>query len=256
MNGGAEWARFDATGNFGIGTPTPSQKLDVNGTIRVSGGIYVPNNAPWQVSNAANTAGNVFLYPRFTDDSMYIDGGSGGSSAGVGLYIRVGATGASPSVLTSAKFFSNLTVAFTGYTTNGTLTTTGSSGLLAVSSDRRIKTNIQYITDDATSKIMALKPCRFELIADPSNTQLGFVAQDVETVIPEAVDGKKYDYEWKRDERGNTVLDSNGQLIMTDNPRYRGFSDRPLIAMLVKAVQELSARLSNVEAKLAATTTA
>jgi hypothetical protein len=258
--GNSTWGTANPTCVFGnqrvgINTASPGYTLDVSGAIRVTGGIWAANNAPWHVSNAAGNAANVFLYPRFTDNSMYIDGGSGDSAGGfVGLYLRVGATGAGAGATVAAKFFSNTTVAFTGYTTNGTVTTTGSSGLLAISSDRRIKTNIQYITDDATSKIMALKPCRFELIADPSNTQLGFVAQDVETIIPEAVDGKKYEYEWQRDERGNTVLDSNGQLIMTDKPRYRGFSDRPLIAMLVKAVQELSARLSNVEARLAAAT--
>ena len=224
--------------------------------LTVTGGLYVPVNAPWVVSNNAGTASNSFLYPRFTDDAMYIDAGTGNTAgSNVGLYIRVGSTGPTPTVNTSARFYSNLTIGFSGYTANGTLTTTGGTGLLAVTSDKRVKTNIQYITDDATSKIMALKPCRFELIADPSNTQLGFIAQDVETVIPEAIDGKKYEYEWQRDGRGNTVVDSNGQMIMTDKPRYRGFSDRPLIAMLVKAFQELSARLSNVEAKLAAATT-
>jgi hypothetical protein len=142
-------------------------------------------------------------------------------------------------------------IKISAYTTNGAVSTTLTNGTLSVSSDRRIKTNIHYMGDeDATSKILALKPARFELVADPSNTQLGFIAQDVETVIPEAVDGKKYEYEWKRDESGNPVVDSNGQLIMTDTPRYRGFSDRPVLATLVKAFQELSARLSNVEARL------
>ena len=37
----AEWARFDAVGNLGIGTPTPGQKLDVNGNSQVSGSSYV-----------------------------------------------------------------------------------------------------------------------------------------------------------------------------------------------------------------------
>ena len=138
--------------------------------------------------------------------------------------------------------------------TNGTVVTTGGTGTLGISSDRRLKTNIQYVEDNATSALMALKPARYTWASDPSNVQMGFIAQDVETVIPEAVDGKKYEYEWKVDEDKNPVLDSNGQLIMTDKPRYRGFSDRPLIAMLVKAFQELSARLSNVEAQLAAAT--
>jgi sugar lactone lactonase YvrE len=146
----------------------------------------------------------------------------------------------------------NQTVKISGYTTNGTVTTTSTNGTLSVTSDKRLKTNIQYVQEIATSKIEALKPARFEWKADLSNVQLGFVAQDVESVIPEAVDGKKYEYEWSKDSNGNPILDSNGQLVMTDIPRYRGFSDRPILATLVKAFQELSARLSNVEARLAA----
>jgi len=156
-------------------------------------------------------------------------------------------------VLGQALFLdSNQTIRISGYTTNGTVTTTSSTGLLAISSDIRLKTNIQYVQEIATSKIEALKPARFEWKADLSNVQLGFIAQDVESVIPEAVDGKKYEYEWSKDSNGNPILDSNGQLVMTDIPRYRGFSDRPILATLVKAFQELSARLSNVEARLAA----
>ena len=139
-------------------------------------------------------------------------------------------------------------VYLSGYTTNGTVTTINSSGQISVSSDRRLKTNIQYVQDTATPAIMALKPARYAWLSDPSNVEMGFIAQDVETVIPEAVDGKKYDYEWKKDEYGKSVLDENGNLIMTDTPRYRGFTDRPVIAMLVKAFQELTTRLSNSEA--------
>jgi hypothetical protein len=151
------------------------------------------------------------------------------------------------------------TIYFSNYTA-GTLSITGSYGEVSVSSDRRLKSNIEYVQDNATSVIMALKPARYTWLSDPSNVQIGFIAQDVETVIPEAVDGKKYDYQWKKDIDGKPVVDENGQLVLTDEPRYRGLSDRPVIAMLVKAFQEmtdtvntLSARLSNVEAQLART---
>jgi len=144
--------------------------------------------------------------------------------------------------------------------TAGTLSITGSGGQVSSSSDKRLKTNIEYVQDNATSAIMALKPARYMWLSDPSNVQMGFIAQDVETVIPEAVDGKKYEYEWKLDNNGKPVVDSQGNLVLTDKPRYRGFSDRPVLAMLVKAFQEmtetintLSARLSNVEAQLART---
>ena len=39
MNAGAEWARFDATGKFGINISNPSYTLDVAGTIRTTAGL-------------------------------------------------------------------------------------------------------------------------------------------------------------------------------------------------------------------------
>lgn len=69
-----------------------------------------------------------------------------------------------------------------------------------------------------------------------------YYAQDVETAIPEAIDGKKYEYEFIRDgasqgvdgtirvdEEGNPVLDY-------DRPRYRGLNQCAILSVLVSAV--------------------
>ena len=40
-NATTEWGRFDGSGNLGIGTASPGQKLDVNGNANVSGSTYV-----------------------------------------------------------------------------------------------------------------------------------------------------------------------------------------------------------------------
>lgn len=39
--GGSERARIDSSGNVGIGTASPSAKLDIVGDIKVSGGVYL-----------------------------------------------------------------------------------------------------------------------------------------------------------------------------------------------------------------------
>ena len=54
-------------------------------------------------------------------------------------------------------------------------------------SDRRLKENIQVIPN-ALDKVMALEGVSFEWIADESNDKnLGFIAQDIESVLPEVV---------------------------------------------------------------------
>ena len=74
------------------------------------------------------------------------------------------------------------------------VTNTGAGYLAAASwtygSDRRLKENITYLQDnvapDSLTKIMQLKPAKFDYITGAKDN-LGFIAQDVQAVIPEAV---------------------------------------------------------------------
>jgi hypothetical protein len=130
--------------------------------------------------------------------------------------------------------------ALSGYG-NGTLSIT--SGRVYNSSDGRMKSNINYITDASTPKIMGLKPATFSFTTDPNNTlKMGFIAQDLEQYIPIAVDAKKYQYMWKTKmaESGETVpdLDENGNYQYTDEIRPRSVDNMAILATLVKAFQE------------------
>jgi hypothetical protein len=144
-------------------------------------------------------------------------------------------------------------ISFLGYTSTGTLSV-GANGILSASSDGRIKSNIAYLFSNATSSIMSLKPATFTLNNDPTTLRRGFIAQDVEKVIPEAVDGKKHEYEWETvvgpDGSRVPVLDGNGNLKYTDQIRPRGLDDRALIATLVKALQEQITKTESLESRL------
>ena len=87
-----------------------------------------------------------------------------------------------------------------------------------VTSDRRVKENISYITSNTLSFINELKPCSYGFIGDNNDkTRRGFIAQDVlETSIPNLVlgDGEK--------EGGTYGLDYDG-----------------ILALAVKSIQEL-----------------
>ena len=111
-------------------------------------------------------------------------------------------------------------------------------GNITTSSDRRIKHNIQPLST-TTDKILALKPVEFNwkntgIFKDDGISHWGFIADEVQTVIPNAVEGEP------------DRLDVNGQI----QPQL--LSDRPIIAALVKALQETINRIDSLETRLIA----
>ena len=77
-----------------------------------------------------------------------------------------------------------------GTTLVGSIVTTTSSTAYNTSSDYRLKENVDY-TWDATTRLKQLKPARFNFIADSDTTVDGFIAHEVQSVVPEAVTGEK-----------------------------------------------------------------
>jgi hypothetical protein len=142
-----------------------------------------------------------------------------------------------------------------GYTTAGTLQNTATGQVISVS-DIRVKSNIIYLpTSGSTDTIMGLKPVSFDLQFDPYKRYTGFIADEVQLVMPGCVDGKKHKFEYetdnevdangniikrgykpKVDANGNVIYkkDENGQLI----PRHLGMDYNEITSRLVLAFQE------------------
>ena len=95
----------------------------------------------------------------------------------------------------------------------------------AAQSDIRTKKNIKQITP-ALDKICQLNPVTFDYKSDKSDasTRVGFIAQEVNTVIPQAV-----------------ILDPNDNMYSIMNTE--------LIPFLVKAIQELRAEVAALKSK-------
>ena len=110
----------------------------------------------------------------------------------------------------------------------GSIRTSGSNTSFETSSDYRLKENVSY-DFDATTRLKQLKPARFNFIADADTTVDGFIAHEVQSIIPEAISGTK------------DAVDKDG------NPDYQGIDQSKLVPLLVKTIQELEARITALE---------
>jgi hypothetical protein len=236
-------------------TTNSNLTLSANGTGLVTTG----NSAFWVNSTVTGV-----------DSAVMINGPSTGNSRYVGCYqngtykLSFGLAASSHFFVydgvNSKDLFKALTsgfIQFPQYTTDGTLTVSGGAGLVVRTSDRRLKKNeAPLVPSESLQKLMTLQPKRYSWKADTDRARIGFIAQDVEQVIPEAVDGKKFEYEFVRDgasegvegtvrtdEEGNPVLDQ-------DRPRYRGLDQCAILSVVVSAMQALVQRNIELENRI------
>ena len=120
----------------------------------------------------------------------------------------------------------------------GSISQTGTtSSQFTGTSDYRVKENIKY-DFDGTSKIKQIKPCVFNFIADGvDSTQEGFIAHELQEIVPIAVVGKKDEMETYTDDDGKEQT----------RPRLQGVDNGKIVPLLVKTIQELEARITALE---------
>jgi hypothetical protein len=139
----------------------------------------------------------------------------------------------------SAAFYQPLTASYTSlYFLNpngtvGTIATSGSSTSYNTSSDYRLKENVSPVTDGIT-RLQQLKPSRFNFIADPGKTVDGFIAHEVQAVVPEAITGEK------------DAVDDDGNL------QYQGIDQSKLVPLLTAALQEAIGEIESLKARVTA----
>ena len=139
-----------------------------------------------------------------------------------------------------------------GGATVGTISTTNSNTTYATSSDYRLKENVVAMTG-ATERLKQLNPSRFNFIADADTTVDGFLAHEVQDVVPEAITGTKDAMRDEEYEVTPAVLDDDGNVtteaVMGTRsvPDYQGIDQSKLVPLLVATIQELEARLTALE---------
>jgi hypothetical protein len=232
------------TASVGIGTAAPIAPLSVvNGTtLTTSTGTAAMmtmfqsngNNNMVSFTHRRHTAGstwtgtNVRLQRTIDTTAMgFIDFGIDGLSSNMGLGFGTGST--TRMVLTASSYvgIANTTPSYPLQI--GTSTADGSGAFLSAAgvwtnaSDRRIKENIEPLTY-GTETLMKLKPVRYDM-KRTHEKQIGFIAQDVGEVVPE--------------------------VVSVDDHGWYGLSYGNLLAVSVKAQQEMKAVNDNQEARLA-----
>ena len=181
-----------------------------------------------------------------TDDDVYVKDGSlnfdsvnnGNSTGWISLYGHLGSTSQFRDVkIGHGKGGGYCTFDGSAETITGDFNDT---------SDERLKKDIVSIGDEGLTKIKQLRPVSFKWRNTDRNSY-GFIAQEVETILPHAVE--------------TTITDDADFAIEDANAKARGavavqdlkaLNTNSLVAYLAKAVQELSAEVDTLKTKVAA----
>lgn len=260
-NGGSltERMRIDSSGNVGIGTSSPDSKLTLAG---YTGGVY---NTAFNYQSQYNfivcgTSGYTMFRKSDGTESMRIDSsgklvmasttdgligsiqaGITANTASTNAVIIAAATGNGPYPLGARGESTNQgLVGFfnSSNTVIGSVTKSGNNVAYNTSSDYRLKENITPMTG-ALDKIALLKPVTYTWKSDGSNGQ-GFIAHELQAIVPDAVTGEKDAVETYTDEEGNEQTRIKPQGIDTSF----------LVATLTAAIQELKAKVEALEAQI------
>jgi len=121
----------------------------------------------------------------------------------------------------------------TSAATVGSISITSTATAYNTSSDYRLKENIVPVIDGII-RLQQLKPSRFNFLTDPSKVVDGFIAHEVQSVVPEAVTGTK------------------DEISPDGTPKYQGIDQSKLVPLLTAALQEAVAKIESLEARLTA----
>lgn len=198
-----EWIAMvidDDTGNVGIGETNPVDPLHVVANVG-GNNVYLEENTGgefWQMG--IDNYGDLNFKDGGTDRVTFRDGGN----VGIGY--------ADPSSYKLQVY--------------GTAYAVGAAGAL---SDRRHKKNINDLSLDALRVVKELRPVTFAWKEPQDNgmegTQFGFIAQEVEEVLPETV------------------------LTQGNDEQTKGLKYSALIPVLTKAIQQLEAKNEELKAR-------
>jgi hypothetical protein len=245
--GSGERLCIDASGNVGIGTGSPADKLVVNkgsaGTIATfTDGVnsnFVIETASL-ITTVGNTGGSTALaFKSANAERMRIDA-SGNLLVGTTTVhgqitsLSDGTKFQYASYNTDTSGVSQISFRFIRNGVDvGSITTTSSATAFNISSDYRLKENVVPLAG-AADRLAQIPVHRFNFIADPDKTVDGFIAHEVQAFVPEAVTGEK------------DAVDKDGK------PVHQGIDQSKLVPLLTAALQEALTEIADLKARVAA----
>jgi hypothetical protein len=176
---------------------------------------------------------NATARPVVGTEFLGVHGGSASNSVGIAAAVSHN-EGIPFFASNSSNSFADRLMRFaagSGGDVRGTIIFNGSAMVYGGTSDYRLKENITSISDGIT-KLKNLNPINFNWIKDETNTNImGFLAHEVQAVMPEAVAGEK------------DAVDSKGK------EDYQEMDYGRITPLIVAALQEAIGRIEALEAK-------
>ena len=233
-----------------IGIPNTANQIYISGGAAVinntaSGGwakalnttsasfIVVGNGATSFYGNTGLTANTAYtptqLMTLDNSGNLLVGTTNNQGTGRISLYPTSGGTTCISTQSTASTYYVGIWYTSTS-TLAGYISVSGGATSYSTSSDYRLKNTIAPMTG-ALAKVSQLKPVTFKWNADGSDSQ-GFIAHELQAIVPECVTGEK------------DAVDAEG------NPKYQGIDTSFLVATLTAAIQELSAKVTALEAKL------
>jgi hypothetical protein len=232
---GANLATLNGTQTFS-GAKTFSSSASFSGTTSFSSTSTFSGDVFY---NTGNSAGNNFVMGYSTIPSIYWNMFVQGQSGHPGVVFQgTGSGGQSILAITGNGATSYIDFVYGsvagGYSATGQITTNGSTTTYGTSSDYRLKENVVDLTG-AAARVKQLNPVRFTWINNPAvGTVDGFLAHEVQAVVPEAIVGEK------------DAVNADGSI------KAQSIDQAKLVPLLTAALQEAITRIETLEAKVAA----
>jgi len=261
-----EAMRIDSSGNVGIGTTSPQTPLHVksssnteilrlqsahntgqalityhksNGTRKAYIGYGSSVNEQFFIANEEN---GPISFDTFGTERLRIDSSgnllvgctASPSSSVSGLLLQNPINSASSFSLGTYTGGATVISFINGNGAVGSISVSGSATAYNTSSDYRLKTNLEPISN-GIDRVKQLPVYRFNWIADQSGNKVdGFVAHEAQAIVPECVTGEK------------DAVDADGK------PIHQGIDQSKIVPLLTAALKEAITKIETLEAKVTA----